>query len=168
MLVTNTTLSIIGIPLTAAEQKTFKAKVLQLLPGANTPSDKEWAAARKHVMVQRQIDAGHLVELTEAAEEPAGDDDEGDELGDESEPGEPRAGDLEALAKLSQSEAVKLVKATINAELLGRWAEVDKRPKVKDAIAKQLKELSPTNPSGAKGKDLAGDDDESDELGDES
>lgn len=87
-----------------------------LMPGANKVSEETAKAMKAHPVIKAMIEDG-LLEFPEGVSEDSG------------------------VAKLSPSDAVALVEATVDAELLKSWKS-DKRKPVLAAIEKQLAKLA--------------------------
>ncbi len=120
-LVNNTShsLHVIGIPNAEGNPRAQHAlsKTLRLLPGVNRLTVPEWALAMQQKMVQLQVAAGIFVELGS-----------------------------KSLGEAKDKEALALVDATVDVELLKDWQRSDKREVVRNAIAGQLEKIAPTKP----------------------
>lgn len=118
MLVQNKRKSIVFVP-TAGE---VTAQGLKLLPGVNDVDPDLWAKAKELKVIKHMLDNDELVE------EIAG-----------------KAGSqaITKITALPDKAAYKVVRETLDADLLARWATEEKRPSVKSAIAAQLAKIAP-------------------------
>lgn len=98
-----------------------KSKPVQLLPGINEISDKEWDEIEDHKNVQAHIEEGNLV----VRDKPSGD----------------RKQKTEGLMQYDIKEAKRIVKETFDKELLAKWSDMDDRKGVQEAIAVQVKKV---------------------------
>lgn len=101
-----------------------------LLPGVSPVSLIDWRLALKQKMVQLHVQEGHFVEL-----------------------------DANSIADLPDKKALELIDLTVHRPLLLDWADQEKRPRVRTAIASQLEKIAPTKPK----KDRDEDEDEDQE-----
>jgi hypothetical protein len=91
-----------------------------LMPGVNSPDAEAWATAKEQLpVIQYMLDDGALEE---------------------------KALDVDQIGKLSPRAALKLVRDTVDEELLRRMRNADKRREVLDAIDKQIEAVQPTAP----------------------
>lgn len=95
-----------------------------LLPGINKMSQADVEHVMKHPTVKAKVEAGDLEFLLPEKEE------------------EKTASPVEALVKLKAKEAIETAKGSADAELLQEWFAKETRASVKEAIEKQLEELS--------------------------
>lgn len=130
MIVNNTTLFVKTLPIREADGKIRDEIVL--LPGTNDVPDAKWNKVAHAepgdksglLSVAQWLDEGVLVEL-----------------------------DSTPLGKRPVAEAVKIVKATVNLDLLEKWREDEKRPAVSEAIVKAIKAASMTPDEEKKAKE---------------
>lgn len=97
--------------------KIFGNHLGSLKPGVNEMEEKVWLELAKTPVVKHHVAEGEIevLELPRAS------------------PDSPVA-----IADLNVKEAVSLVKATFDKELLNRWAEAESRKQVLDALEKQF------------------------------
>lgn len=100
--------------------KIFGNHLGSIKPGVNEMEEKVWIELAKTPVVKHHVAEGEIevLELPRAS------------------PDSPVA-----IADLNVKEAVSLVKATFDKELLNRWAEVESRKQVLDALEKQMDAL---------------------------
>lgn len=87
---------------------------LKIVPGINEVDEATWAKVKDHPIVKFRVDEGifHI-----------------------------RSGDS-STAKMTSSEAQRLVEKTVDSVLLNRWFAEDSRPSVRNAITKQLTKIT--------------------------
>jgi hypothetical protein len=128
MLVKNTGVSIIHLPFggdTASElklklAKTKHAKGLTLLPGVNDVPAEAMEAFSNNKSVKRYFDDGLLETLEEAGKK-----------------------DKTSILDMKEAQAKKVIRATMDRDLLMRWAGEEEREDVLSAIQAQLKKIAP-------------------------
>ncbi len=129
MLIKNTTPRIVGTRV--GDEK------VRLRPGNNDVRPELWAKAREFRAIAAMLDAGELVEPEQRSPAAA-----------------PQVTSLEAF---NEREAIRLVKETVDPDLLELWAAGEKRRKVSAALEAQAKAIDP------KAIDEGASDDEGDE-----
>ncbi len=98
-------------------------KKIRLLPGRNDVLPAEWEIVREYDIIKAMLDA---VELEEpAAKTPAA------------------APQVTSLKDFNEREALKLIKETVDADLLILWGDSEQRKGVMAALEKQLKLVDP-------------------------
>lgn len=132
MLIRNTTARIYGTKL--------GGDVIALKPGVNDVAPATWAELKKIAVISHSIAEGHLVEVDAP---------------------EAKAPAVETLKNFKPDEAIRLVKTTVDRELLERWIDTENRKRVLDALEAQLdavavKDSKPDDPDD----NADGDDDE--------
>lgn len=98
-----------------------------IAPGINLVDDVAWENAKQNAKVQAMIASKQLEEIEDTR--PTGDN-------TVSPLGAPKS-----LAKFSIAEAIAIVNAEIDEDILKGWKKTEKRKDVKDAIKDRLKEL---------------------------
>lgn len=141
MLIKNTTPRLIG---TILDEKKVRLK-----PGNNDLRPEVWAKIKKFPAIAAMLENEELLEPKEKT--PAA------------------APQVTSLDGFSEKDALRMVKETVDRDLLEVWATGEKRRKVSSAIDTQLKTVAPPAPKedgGEKGDDEEKDDEPgSDELG---
>lgn len=111
---------------------THLAPGVTLRPGVNvlktTKEEEAWASYSKTKVGKAKLESDSLVVVDSTVLASPDDDDEPGSL----------------LAGYAEKEALRLVKATLDAALLEQWAAEESREKVASAIAKQLEKLAVT------------------------
>ena len=89
----------------------------RIWPGVNEVEDAHWNAAKELRVIQHYLDQDDLKEMIS-----------------------------EPLRKLSDKDATKIIKNTVNRDLLREWRAEEKRSKVLKAIDDQLDDIKPDVP----------------------
>lgn len=115
LLIKNTTPKIVGTRV--GEEK------VRLRPGTNDVKPELWEKAREYRAIAAMLDSGELVEPAQKTPAAA-----------------PQVTSLEAF---NEREAIRLVKETVDPDLLELWAAGEKRKKVAAALEAQAKAIDP-------------------------
>lgn len=135
MLIKNTTPRIVGTRV--GDEK------VRLRPGTNDVKPELWEKARKYRAIEAMLDAGELIEPAQKTPAAA-----------------PQVTSLEAF---NEREAIRLVKETVDPDLLELWAAGEKRKKVAAALEAQAKAIDPKVKPTGEGDDKADQGDEGDD-----
>lgn len=133
MLIRNTTARIFATHL--------EKKLIALKPGVNDVDPNTWKALKALPVIGHALSEGELVEVGVP---------------------EAKAPSVESLKGFKPDDAIKLVKTTVDRELLERWIDGESRKKVLDALEAQLDAVAL---KGDEPDDNADDDDGSDDEG---
>lgn len=109
------------------------ASVIVCVPGLNKLEDEVWHGANGHPGLKDNPELKRLIEEGQVVVQR--------EKGADKAKAEAK-GEAVELHGLTTPEAVKLVKKTLNVELLTEWVQSETRPKVKYAIDKKLDEIT--------------------------
>jgi hypothetical protein len=115
LLIKNTTPRIVGTRV--GDEK------VRLRPGTNDVKPELWEEVRKYTAIVAMLDSGDLVEPAQKTPAAA-----------------PQVTSLEAF---NEREAIRLVKETVDPDLLELWAAGEKRKKVAAALEAQAKAIDP-------------------------
>jgi hypothetical protein len=96
---------------------------VRLHPGTNDVKPELWAKVREYKAIEAMLDSGELVEPAQKTPAAA-----------------PQVTSLEAF---NEREAIRLVKETVDPDLLELWAAGEKRKKVAAALEAQAKAIDP-------------------------
>lgn len=120
MLIKNTTPKIVGTRV--GEEK------VRLRPGTNDVKPELWERAREYRAIAAMLDSGEIIEPAQKTPAAA-----------------PQVTSLEAF---NEREAIRLVKETVDPDLLELWAAGEKRKKVAAALEAQAKAIDPKVKTG--------------------
>ena len=100
---------------------------IRLIPGLNDVRDALWAEAKLDSSIKAKMEDGELEEIGVPSVQG----------------GSPNSDDaVGTLLSMKPKQAESMAKDTVDAELLNKWLEEEKRPRVAAAIKAQLAELS--------------------------
>jgi hypothetical protein len=124
VLIENSSAQLHGIPKAAGNNVVgalVQPTLVTLKPGLNVIEEGAWAEAKKHIMVQKQLEEGVFIELKS----------------------------VDGLTKLNPNQAAKYIDMSVDSKMLAGWLKDEKRVKVKQMLESRLEALEKPEPNTA-------------------
>lgn len=122
---------------------------IKLMPGVNEVDSDKWALVANHPLLPARFKSGDLKWI------PGN--------GPDDVKGKPDKVAENPISKMTQVDAIEIIKKTVDIEVLKRWAEIEKRAQVVKAIKEQIKKIGPVKPNKEEKSKVETDQDQEDD-----